>query len=51
VSRFYYDGHDRVSPLYFPSKTTPGAVSSADLQMWVYHAAGNLWYERKRHGA
>lgn len=48
LSRNYYDGHDRLTHTYFPSPTSPGTVSSSDVRMQVYDAAGNISYARGR---
>jgi len=45
-----FDGHDRVTQLNFPSKTSPGTWSSSDYEQYDYDNNGNLRYLRKRDG-
>jgi RHS repeat-associated protein len=47
-ARFVYDGFDRLSQWQFPSKTTPGAVNTADFEQYGYDANGNRTSLRKR---
>lgn len=49
-SQYAYDGHDRLVAQYFPSKTTPGAVSSTDFEAYGYDNVGNRTWLRKRDG-
>lgn len=46
-----YDGHDRQTHWYFPSKTTAGQVSTTDYEQYGYDASGNRIWLRKRDGA
>jgi YD repeat-containing protein len=50
-AQFVYDGFDRLSQWQFPSKTTPGAVNSADYEQYAYDSAGNRTCLRKRDGS
>lgn len=50
LTRYQYDGHDRQSKTYFPSKTTPGAYSTTDYEQYGYDNNGNLKTLRKRSG-
>ena len=43
-----YDGHDRQSFWYFPSKTAPGALNISDYEQYGYDAGGNRTSLRKR---
>lgn len=45
-----YDGFDRQSHWFFPSKTTAGSVSSTDYEHYDYDAVGNRISLRKRDG-
>ncbi|MBO9706654.1 MAG: HNH endonuclease [Caulobacter sp.] len=45
-----YDRFDRLSKQSFPSKTTPGAVSTTDYESYTYDANGNRLTLRKRDG-
>jgi RHS repeat-associated protein len=45
-----WDGFDRQSKWNFPSKTTPGAVSSTDYEQYGYDSVGNRTTLRKRDG-
>lgn len=45
-----YDGFDRQSAWYFPSKTTPGSISTTDYESYAYDANGNRVALRKRDG-
>ncbi len=47
-STMYYDGHDRLEKLAFPSKTTPGSSSSTDYELYGYDDNGNRTSLRKR---
>ena len=47
-AKFQYDGHDRQSHWYFPSKTTPGTVSTTDYEQYGYDPASNRISLRKR---
>lgn len=46
-----YDGFDRQTQWNFPSKTTPGLVSSTDYEAYGYDGAGNRTSLRKRDGS
>ena len=46
-----YDGFDRQSHWYFPSKTTPGQVNTSDYEMYGYDVNGNRTSVRKRDGS
>ena len=46
-----YDGFDRQTHWYFPSKTTPGAISAADYEQYGYDVNGNRTSLRKRDGS
>ena len=50
-ARFVYDGFDRLFQWQFPSKTTPGAVNSADFEQYGYDAVGNRISLKKRDGS
>jgi RHS repeat-associated protein len=43
-----WDGHDRQTKWNFPSKTTPGSVSTTDYEQYAYDANGNRTSLRKR---
>lgn len=43
-----WDGFDRQSHWYFPSKTTPGTVSTTDYEQYGYDAGSNRTSLRKR---
>ena len=45
-----YDGFDRQVAWNFPSKTTPGQVSTDDYEAYTYDANGNRLTHRKRDG-
>lgn len=45
-----YDGHDRQTGWNFPSKTTPGTVSTTDYESYGLDANGNRISLRKRDG-
>ncbi|MBB5720221.1 RHS repeat-associated protein [Stakelama sediminis] len=45
-----YDGFDRQTKWNFPSKTSPGSVSSSDYEQYGYDANGNRTSLRKRDG-
>ena len=45
-----YDGFDRQSHWYFPSKTATGTINSADYEQYFYDANGNRTRLRKRDG-
>jgi RHS repeat-associated protein len=45
-----YDGHDRQSHWYFPSKTVPGQVDYANFEQYGYDENGNRISLRKRDG-
>jgi RHS repeat-associated protein len=45
-----YDAFGRRLSWNFPSKTTPGAVSSTDFEQYAYDANGNRTWLRKRDG-
>ncbi len=47
-STMYYDGHDRLEKLAFPSRTTPGSSSSTDYELYGYDDNGNRTSLRKR---
>ena len=49
-SAYGYDGFDRLSQWFFPSKTTPGTASSTDYEGYGYDANGNRTSLRKRDG-
>jgi RHS repeat-associated protein len=49
-AQFKYDGFDRQSYWYFPSKTAVGTVSTTDYEQYGYDAAGNRTSLRKRDG-
>lgn len=51
LSQFQYDGHDRQSHWYFPSKTSTGQVSTIDYEVYIYDANGNRTGLRKRDGS
>jgi RHS repeat-associated protein len=46
-----YDGFDRQTRWYFPSKTATGAINSADYEQYGYDANGNRTSLRKRDGS
>jgi len=48
---YYYDGFDRLKKTCFPSKTTPGTVSTTDCEENYYTAAGLLDKVRPRKGS
>jgi YD repeat-containing protein len=50
-ARFLYDGFDRLSQWQFPSKTTVGAVNTADFEQYGYDGVGNRITLRKRDGS
>jgi RHS repeat-associated protein len=50
VAEFTYDRFDRLQQWNFPSKTTPGQVSSADYEAYSYDENGNRLSLRKRDG-
>ncbi len=45
-----WDGHDRQSQWNFPSKTSPGTVSTTDYEAYGYDANSNRTSLRKRDG-
>jgi RHS repeat-associated protein len=45
-----YDGFDRQTHWYFPSKTATGAINTADYELYGYDANGNRTSLRKRDG-
>ena len=47
---YAYDGFDRLVAWYFPSTTSPGAVSATDYEAYGYDANGNRTSLRKRDG-
>ena len=47
---YQYDGHDRQSHWYFPSKTAVGGSSTTDYENYGYDANGNRTSLRKRDG-
>ena len=49
-SEMVYDGFDRQTHLYFPSKTTPGQIAAGDYEHYGYDANGNRKSLRKRDG-
>ncbi len=49
-SQYTYDGDDRLTQLNYPSKTTPGTVSSTDYEQYSYDANGNQLTVRLRSG-
>jgi len=49
-AQFAYDGDDRQTYWYFPSKTAPGTVNAADYEQYGYDAVGNRTSLRKRDG-
>ena len=52
TSRYIYDGHNRVSQLEFPSKTTAGTPSTSDYEAYCYDNNGNrtqLWLRDSSH--
>lgn len=49
-SQYTYDGDGRVIQLNFPSKTTPGTVSTTDYEQYSYAANGNRLTTRLRSG-
>ena len=46
-----YDGFDRQTHWYFPSKTATGTINTADYEQYGYDAAGNRTSLRKRDGS
>ena len=46
-----YDTLDRLTHRFYPSKITPGAVSTTDYNQYGYDANNNITMERKRNGA
>lgn len=48
LASYSYDGYDRMSYWYFPSKTAPGQVNSADYEAYAYDNNGNRTSLRKR---
>jgi len=50
-AKFQYDGHDRQTHWWFPSKTTVGTVSTTDYEQYGYDANGNRTSLRKRDGS
>lgn len=51
LSSMTYDGHDRLSRLTFPSKTTPNAVNPSDYEQYGYDKNSNRNFLRKRDGS
>jgi RHS repeat-associated protein len=49
-AQFAYDGFDRPQRWYFPSKSAPGTVNTADYEEYGYDAVGNRTSLRKRDG-
>jgi RHS repeat-associated protein len=49
-AQLQYDGHDRQSHWYFPSKTAAGTVSTTDYEQYGYNAVGNRTSLRRRDG-
>jgi len=49
-AKFQYDGHDRQTHWWFPSKTTVGTVSTTDYEQYGYDANGNRLTVRRRDG-
>ena len=50
VTEYYYDGHDRLSRIDYPSATTPGVADPADREEFTYDANGNRKTFRRRDG-
>ena len=50
LTRYDYDGFNRLARTYFPSRTTPGTANTADYESYSYDAAGNRTTLRKRDG-
>jgi RHS repeat-associated protein len=50
-AQFAYDPFDRLYRWYFPSKTSPGVVNTADYEEYLYDLAGNRTSLRKRDGS
>lgn len=50
MSEFAYDGFDRLSKLTFPSKTTPGSLSTTDFESYTYDINSNRASLQKRDG-
>lgn len=48
LASYSYDGFDRMSYWYFPSKTVPGQVNSADYEAYAYDNNGSRTSLRKR---
>jgi RHS repeat-associated protein len=46
-----YDGFDRQTHWYFPSKTTTGVISTTDYELYGYDVNGNRTSLRKRDGS
>ena len=46
-----YDGFDRQTHWYFPSKTATGAINTSDYELYGYDANGNRTSLRKRDGS
>ena len=49
-TEYYYDGHDRLSRIDYPSATTPGIADPADREEFTYDANGNRESFRRRDG-
>jgi RHS repeat-associated protein len=47
---FVYDGFDRLTHQYFPSKTSPGSSSTTDYEQYGYNDSGDRTSLRKRSG-
>lgn len=50
VTKYEYDGHDRLFRTYFPSKTTKGQWSANDYEEYLHDANGNITSKRTRSG-
>lgn len=50
LTRYEYDGFDRLYRTYFPSKTTAGQSSTTDYEQLSYDANGNITSKRTRDG-
>ena len=50
VTRYAYDGFDRLSATYFPDKEQKGQWSESDYESYTYDANGNMLTKRTRSG-
>jgi len=48
VTKYAYDGFDRLSATYFPDKETKGQWSTTDYEAYTYDANGNMLTKRTR---